>query len=144
MRAAFPHLGLKKAHPKTSRPPLSLFVSHTPPLPPSNPCLSLFVCTVWTIVLVFNYYSTPHQVGKYKSTFLCALENLYNSILNLNETIKTHVEKHPERDLDEEKYQRYWWDKKKWEVFVSCFVFCLVSVILLFFQEAKNVTARQG
>lgn len=98
VRAAFPHLGLTKHTPCRPVPPLSLSVSHTPPLLSLLPRLSLFVCTVWTIVLVNNYYSTPPsppppQVGKYNSIFLCALGNLYNSILNLNETIKKHVEK---------------------------------------------------
>lgn len=92
VRAAFPHLGLTKHTPWRPVLPLSPSVSHTPPLPSLLPHLSLFVCTVWTIVLVNNYYSTPappKKVGKYNSIFLCALGNLYNSILNLNETIKT-------------------------------------------------------
>ena len=108
VRAAFPHLGLTKHTPWC---PLPLPVSHTPLLPSLLPHLSLFVCTVWTIVLVNNYYSTSPlpQVGKDNSIFLCALGNLYNSILNLNETIKKHAEKQCKRDIHED-HQQYWWD----------------------------------
>lgn len=149
VRAAFPHLGLTKHTPWRPVPPLSPSVSHTPPLPSLLPRLSLFVCTVWTIVLVNNYYSTPppHKVGKYNSIFLCALGNLYNSILNLNETIKkTHVEKQLKRDIHEEEHQQYWWHRKKQEICVSLFVFCLVSVVFAGFSGgySKSVTAEQG
>lgn len=75
VRAAFPHLGITKHTPPWH--PQSPFCLSHPPLP-STPCLSTFVCTVWTIVLV-KYYSTP-PVGKYNSIFLCVLGKLYNSI----------------------------------------------------------------
>lgn len=59
VKTTYPHLGALK---HTTRRPVhrpSLSVSHTPPLPSLLPRLSPFVCTVWTIVLVNSYYSTP-------------------------------------------------------------------------------------
>lgn len=59
VKMTYPHLGALK---HTARRPVhrpSLSVSHTPPLPSLLPRLSPFVCTVWTIVLVNSYYSTP-------------------------------------------------------------------------------------
>lgn len=146
VRAAFPHLGLRKHTPWRPVPPLSPLLSLTAlPSPALLPRLSLFVCTVWTIVLVNNYYSTPPppQVGKYNSIFLCALGNLYNSILNLNETIKkktTHMlEKQLKRDIREEEHRQILERRLKKKARAACLSFCFLfgfSYFLLVFQEA--------
>lgn len=125
MRATFPHLGVTK-HTSCCPVPLSPpCLSHVPP--PFFPvCLCLCaLCEPLSLLITIKVHPHP-QVGKYN--FLCALGNLYNSILNLNETIKIHVENRKRDDIDE--------IRKKQEMHVSLFVFFLWSqLFLLVFRE---------
>lgn len=102
-----------KAHPMMSCPPLTPLPS--PALGPVRLCLCA-LCEPLSMLITITVHPLP-QDDKYKSNFLCALGNLYNSILNLNETIKTHVEKY---------LKRHSWRiiSAMWEVLVSfCFLF---------------------
>lgn len=127
MRATFPHLGVTK-HTSCCPVPLSPHVSHIyPSLPPFFPvCLCLCaLCEPLSLLITIKVHPHP-QVGKYN--FLCALGNLYNSILNLNETIKIHVENLKRDNIGE--------IRKKQEMRVSLFGFFLwFQLFLLVFRE---------
>lgn len=142
MRTAFSHLGITKHTPWCPVPSLSPPVSHTCPLtspPPSH--LSLFVCTVWTIVLVINITVHPHpQVGKYN--ILCALGNLYNSILNLNEIMIIMIKKNTcwKKQLKRDNIGR----TGKSKICVSLLFLFLFIFAGFSGRSYKTVTAEQG
>lgn len=86
----FPSFRLNRAHPMVSCPPSLPLLSLTlfSPFPPA-PFVSVCVHSVnHCQLLITNTVHSLSRVGKDNSIFLCALGNLYNSILNLNETIK--------------------------------------------------------
>lgn len=114
-----------KAHVMLSCPPVPLCLSHLP-LPPFPVCLCLCaLCEPLSLLITIKVHPHP-QVGNYN--FLCALGNLYNSILNLNETIKIHVENLKRDNIGE--------IRKKQEMCVSRFVFFLwFQLFLLVFRE---------
>lgn len=136
MRAAFPHLGLTKHTPWRLVPPsLPLCLSHPSPPFPSRPvCLCLCaLCEPLSLLITITVHPLSPQVGEYNSIFLCALGNLYNSILNLNETIKNMLEKQLQREIHEEQHQRYC-KIRKGEIYLSVFVVCFQLFLLVFLE----------
>lgn len=134
VRAAFPHLGLTKHTTWRPVPPLSSSVSHTPPFPPA-PFVSCLCALCEPLSLLITITVHPPQVGKYNSIFLCALGNLYNSILNLNETIKNML-KNSSRETFMKKNNNSG-EIGKSKTYVSLFLFFVwFQLFLLVFQEA--------
>lgn len=121
-----------------SCPPLSLTPLPFPPHP-SHPRLSVLcaLCEPLSLLITITIQPPHPKLGKYNSIFLCALGNLYNSILNLNETVKNTLK----NSAKERQYCR----TEKNKLHVSLFVFHLVSVIFAGFSGgySKTVTADQ-
>lgn len=142
MRAAFPHLGITKHTPTASCPPpprpsLAPLPSFPPP-PSLSVCLCLCaLCESLSLLITITVHSPLSplpEVGEYNSIFLCALGNLYNSILNLNETKKTtHVEKTTQM-------RQHWCDRNKARnaCLSFCFLVRLVSLILTGFSGGHS------